>query len=501
MAWEDSFDCFADDPPVGEPPVPPSWLLALWEDDDRRERATAPGAAAAAQLERADRLVDALKELDAREAQMAAERSRMLAALTVAVGGASSDPVRRADAPGIAASEVAAALKIPQRSAHAQVAEALELTAEPWSGVLDAMEAGRLPHRRAMAIVEAALPVPAERVAAFAARALAHACPEDPDLIPSQGALRRKLRRLVEEYAAEPLAVRKREAAARRRVDLEPAPDGMCWLTAYLPLEAGAAIDTRLEALARSLQAPSESRGISQLRLDVFTDLLTGPADLLTGPGGAPRIPRGSGTTNGAPSCLPNGTRTELIVTVPARTLCGTSDAPGEIIGYGPIDADAARLLAADAASWSRMWVDPVDGMPVALGRRRYKPTLAMRRQLGARDATCRFPGCDVPSAAAEADHTAEWASGGSTDVDNLALLCREHHRLKSLGYWKLRQVGPPVPAQRHRTTAARADRHPPERGADRTAPAHRRSGVLEWTSPTGHRHVSYPEPDPPPPF
>ncbi|WP_373457937.1 HNH endonuclease signature motif containing protein [Sinomonas atrocyanea] len=66
-----------------------------------------------------------------------------------------------------------------------------------------------------------------------------------------------------------------------------------------------------------------------------------------------------------------------------------------------------------------------------------------MRRQLGARDAACRFPGCDVPAAAAEADHTDEWAAGGATDLANLALLCREHHRLKSLGYWRVRQLGP----------------------------------------------------------
>lgn len=493
MGWEDSFDCFVDRPPVGEPAVPPPWLLADWAERDRLEQALSPAAQAAARCDQADRLVDALKELDAQEAQLAAERTRILAALAAAVGGGSADPLRRADAPGIAASEVAAALKIPQRSAQAQVAEALELTAEAWTGVLDAMHAGRLPYRRAMAIVEAALPVPAARLAAFAAEALAHACPEDPDRVPSQGALRRKLRRLVEEYAAEPLALRKREAAARRRLDLEPAPDGMCWLTAYLPLEVGAAIDTRLEALARSLQTPTEPRGIGQLRLDVFADLLTGPL-------GASVIPGASGTPNGAASSRPNGTRTELIVTVPARTLLGDCDAPGEIIGYGPIDADAVRLMAAEAATWSRMWVDPEDGTPVALGRRRYTPTLAMRRQLGARDATCRFPGCDIPAAATEADHTVEWADGGPTDLANLALLCREHHRLKSLGYWKLRQSAtPPGP------------RHPPDRDrrthADDDQPTHRAGlgsgplGVLEWTSPLGHRHISYPEGDPPPPF
>ncbi|AMM33133.1 HNH endonuclease family protein [Sinomonas atrocyanea] len=453
MGREDIFDWIGD-PPVGEPPAPPPWLLAAWAEHDRLEPALSPPARAAARLEQADRLVEALRELDAEEARLAGERERVLGALTAAVGGASTDPLLRADAAGIAASEVAAALKVSQRTARAQVAEALELTADEWSPVLEAMEAGRLPRRRALAIVAAALPVPARRLAAFAAEALAQACPEDPDRIPSQGALGRRLRRLVEEYAAEPLQIRKREAVARRRVDLEPAADGMCWLTAYLPLEVGAAIDTRLEALARSLQTPNESRGIGQLRLDVFADLLRGPG--LSPGASAIRCAPGISSGPAAPEEVPHrelgGARTELLVTVPARTLRGDSDDPGEILGYGPVDADAVRLLAADAATWSRMWVDPEDGTPVALGRRRYTPTLAMRRQLGARDATCRFPGCDVPAAATEADHTAEWADGGTTDLANLALLCREHHRLKSLGRWKLRQLTraddrPPGPA------------------------------------------------------
>jgi hypothetical protein len=515
MAWEDSLDCFADEP-VGEPPAPPRWLLAAWEERDRLAPALAPSARTAARLDQADRLADALKELDAEEARLAAERARILAALTASVGGDSLDPVRRADAPSIAASEVAAALKISQRTARAQVAEALELTAEDWSGVLGAMETGRLPRRRALAIVAAALPVAAERRAAFAAAALAQACPPDPERIPSLGALGRRLRRLVEDYATEPLAIRKREAAARRRIDVDPAPDGMCWLTAYLPLEVGAAIDTRLEALARSLQSPTEPRGIGQLRLDVFADLLMG-ADCAPATVNGPRTPSTGGTETDVPIRTPGGTRAELIVTVPARTLRGDSEAPGEIIGYGPIDADAVRLMAAEAATWSRMWVDPADGAPVALGRRRYTPTLAMRRQLGARDAACRFPGCDVPAAAAEADHTDEWADGGTTDLANLALLCREHHRLKSLGYWRVRQLGPSrhgpsrAGAARDRGTAAEP-RHggassaptgspPAMPAATRSPSAASRTGILEWTSPTGQRHLSYPEPDPPPPF
>ena len=169
-------------------------------------------------------------------------------------------------------------------------------------------------------------------------------------------------------------------------------------------------------------------------------------------------------------------------MTVPARTLTGESEAPGEILGYGPLDAPAARLLAAEAASWTTMFLDPENGAPLSLGRRRYAPSLAIRRFLGARDRACRFPGCDKPAAATEADHTVEWQHGGETDLGNLALLCREHHRLKSLGLWTARHTGP-------------------KPGSSRASESQRPGGVLEWTSPTGRRYITYPESDLPPPF
>ncbi|MDQ4504613.1 DUF222 domain-containing protein, partial [Sinomonas sp. ASV322] len=381
-------------------------IEALWE-------AALPARAlmARARAERAEELVAELERIDAAQARLEARKAITLAALAAAVGGSSENPAHRLDAPAVAASELAAALRISQRTASAAVAEALTITNRPWAPVLEGMLSGALPRRRAAAILDAAVPVPVERLELFASEAVAIASPPDPEAIPTQGALRRRLRRLAEKHAEEPLEVRKERAGAHRRVELEPDQDGMCWLSAYLPLEVGAAIDTRLQAIARSLQSPEEERTVNQLRADAL-------ADLLTGHGHSPL----------------GGVRTELIVTVPARTLARGAappgedapgedtpgedapgeDAPGEIVGYGPIDADAVRLLAAEAATWSRLYVEPGTGTPLALGRRRYTPTPAMRRFLGARDRTCRFPGCDKPAAATEADHTREWSDGGA---------------------------------------------------------------------------------------
>src|SRR4029077_8746214 len=54
----------------------------------------------------------------------------------------------------------------------------------------------------------------------------------------------------------------------------------------------------------------------------------------------------------------------------------------------------------------------------------------AMRRAVVLRDGHCRLPGCDRPPAWCDAHHVLHWADGGRTDLCNLILLCRRHHRM-----------------------------------------------------------------------
>ncbi len=60
----------------------------------------------------------------------------------------------------------------------------------------------------------------------------------------------------------------------RRSVAIDPAADGMAWLTAYLPAESAIAIDDRLDRLAASLRDPDDQRTFTQLRADAFCDLM-----------------------------------------------------------------------------------------------------------------------------------------------------------------------------------------------------------------------------------
>ncbi|MDT8370139.1 MAG: HNH endonuclease signature motif containing protein, partial [Longimicrobiales bacterium] len=61
------------------------------------------------------------------------------------------------------------------------------------------------------------------------------------------------------------------------------------------------------------------------------------------------------------------------------------------------------------------------------LGRRTRTVSPALRRALELRDRGCRFPGCSCRFT--DAHHIVHWADGGRTDLRNLVLLCRRHHR------------------------------------------------------------------------
>lgn len=87
--------------------------------------------------------------------------------------------------------------------------------------------------------------------------------------------------------------------------------------------------------------------------------------------------------------------------------------------------------------------------LPLEVGRTQRTATPAQRRALALRDRGCLIPACQVPAEACQTHHLVEWADGGSTDVDNLVLLCWAHHRQVDLSMWRITALplddpGPP---------------------------------------------------------
>jgi hypothetical protein len=75
-------------------------------------------------------------------------------------------------------------------------------------------------------------------------------------------------------------------------------------------------------------------------------------------------------------------------------------------------------------------------GVPLAMGRATRTPTIGQLRALTIRDGGCAFPGCHTPARFTQAHHITHWANAGPTDLDNLVLLCRHHHRLVHEQHW-----------------------------------------------------------------
>jgi hypothetical protein len=103
---------------------------------------------------------------------------------------------------------------------------------------------------------------------------------------------------------------------------------------------------------------------------------------------------------------------------------------------------------------------------PLEVGRATRVVQPAQRSALAVRDGGCVFPDCDRPLAWCDAHHLRHWVNGGPTDLDNLALLCRAHHRAVHEGGWRLIRgpdgrftATPPDPptrrSHRHRQTTA----------------------------------------------
>lgn len=367
--------------------------------------------------------------------------------------------------------ELATALRVPESTMQRQIDDAWALSTQ-LPVTLSSLRNGSLSLQHARVIVEAVSELDDdpcvraeldEQLARFASDHTA-------------ATLRRKARSLREQLQAQSIDERHRAARAKRRVEIEPALDGMAWLHALLPAADAFLIKDRLDRVAREAGEHSEDasrpdpepvgRSVpgegaehaepderaarivastnDQIRADALSDLL-----LYGGLGDDSVFAAACGRV-----------RPSVHVTVPVLTLMGSSTEPALLDGYGPIDLEAARRLAAEAPSFVRLLTDPVTGTVLDVDRSSYRPPADLKRWLQVRDGTCRFPGCNRNARRSELDHSIEWADVGRTAFDNLAHLCPLHHHLKHETSWSMRHLD---------------------------------GAVLEWTSPSGRVHRTHP--------
>ena len=266
-----------------------------------------------------------------------------------------------------------------------------------------------------------------------------------------------RARALAFELDPEAAVGRASRAPADRRVTLRPAPDVMAQLTGLLPVAQGVAAYAALCRAADAARAAGDSRSRGQVMADTLVERLTGQAR-------AADVP----------------VEVQLVMT--DRTMLEGDREPALIPGYGPIPAALARDLvrpgnrdaapAPDAAAAAEVWLrrlftHPATGELVALEARSRCFPEGLRRLLVVRDRVCRTPWCDAP--VRHADHATGSAVGGATSAANGQGLCELCNYAKEAPGWSARPVAAPTPG----------------------------GHAIATTTPTRHRYVSTPPPQP----
>ncbi len=288
--------------------------------------------------------------------------------------------------------EIATSLTISTRSASRLYDEAFVICERP--GVWAALRAGRIDLSRAKLIVTL-LPT-SDLALRWEAAAVDYAAAHTAH----------QLRRWLLARLPDGDSTARTSAFDRRCVRIEPDRDGMTDVYAYLPAEVAEALFTTLDNLARDNTVPDDDRTLDQRRADAVCDLLDDRTTVTT----------------------------TVSVVLPTSGI-------GATVNETPVPWSSAWQLACRTnASWFA-WMGAPDGRIVNTSPGRYRIPTALARTVRARDRHCRFPGCGVPAARCDLDHTIAFPEGATT-FDNLHCLCRRHHRIKHQTGWSVVHLG-----------------------------------------------------------
>lgn len=128
--------------------------------------------------------------------------------------------------------------------------------------------------------------------------------------------------------------------------------------------------------------------------------------------------------------------RATVIVHAPLDALASSAHG-SEVEGGGVLHPETVRRLLCHGRV--QTVIEDEAGQPVRLGRMSREPSAWMVRQLRYRDRECRFPACGARRFT-QAHHIVWWEHGGSTDLDNLVLVCTFHHKLVHDYGWAVRR-------------------------------------------------------------
>jgi hypothetical protein len=127
--------------------------------------------------------------------------------------------------------------------------------------------------------------------------------------------------------------------------------------------------------------------------------------------------------------------RPQLLAVVDLDALAGQLSGRADLDDGTPLPQAILQRWMCDSAIGRVVMAGP--SVPIDLGHLTYTPSAAQRRALIARDRGCIVPGCKRKPRWCDAHHVNRWPDG-PTDLANLALLCKRHHKHIHTGIIKL---------------------------------------------------------------
>jgi hypothetical protein len=201
----------------------------------------------------------------------------------------------------------------------------------------------------------------------------------------------------------------------QRALRLNTAQDGCLLISGLLDPAGGAIVRSALEPLSQR-SGEHDHRNLEQRFADGLVELASG------------------------------GRPAEIQVTATVETLKGLAGAPGAEMEFSlPISRATVQRMACDC-SVTRVLLDQESAV-VDMGRSKRVISPTLRSALKIRDGHCQWPGCEREASRCDGHHVVHWVEGGETNLGNLLLLCRRHHRMVHEGEWQLvRRHGRVVP-------------------------------------------------------
>ena len=205
---------------------------------------------------------------------------------------------------------------------------------------------------------------------------------------------------------AKKYAEEQNEQQFSHHLSLSTAESGHLLINGVLDPVGGAAVRTALEPLARK-SGEHDDRLLPQRYADALVELASA------------------------------GRPANIQVTATIETLKGLAGAGAAEMEFSlPISSVAVQRMACDC-SVTRVLLSQ-ESLVMDVGRAKPIVSSSLRRALKVRDGHCRWPGCERTASKCDGHHLVHWINGGPTELDNLVLLCRRHHRMVHEGGWQL---------------------------------------------------------------